>query len=241
MIKFFRKIRQKLLIENKVSKYVLYAIGEILLIIIGVVIAISATQWKSDKKDSIYEKEALNEIYKGLQLDYAKLELLQKNTEKGIERITILDSLLKEKAPVYSSSLDPLFGAVYGFRFFSMEKANYEDLKLNSLNLIKNRDLRRQLIIVFESEYSTNDKIYEIEIWVNEILRSYYLENFQNIRFQESATPLNYEKLWSDSYYKNIVAYRLTFLKGVINRDHVRFKNEMEKLMKLIEAYIEIK
>ncbi len=241
MIKFFRKIRPRLLTENKVSKYILYSIGEILLIFIGVVIAISATQWKSDKRDSTYEKEALKEIYKGLQTDYVKLELLLNNTEKGIERITILDSLLNEETLIYRSSLDTLFGAVYGFRYFSMEKANYEDLKMNSLNLVKNSALRRQLIIVFESEYSINEKNYEIEIWVNDILRPYYLENFKKLRFYESATPLNYKKLWKDSYYKNIVNYRLNFLKGVIIRDHMRFKNEMEKLMRLIEDYIEVK
>jgi len=137
MLKFFREIRHKLLAENKMSKCILYSIGKILLIFKGVVIAISATQWKSDQKESTYKKEALNEIYKGLQTDYAKMEVLINTTEKEIKRITILDSLLNEEIPVYKSSLDTLFGAVYGFRFFSMEKANYEDLKMNSLNLFK--------------------------------------------------------------------------------------------------------
>jgi hypothetical protein len=183
----------------------------------------------------------LNEIYKGLQADYAKLDVLITKTEKGINRITILDSLLKQEIPVYESSLDTLFGAVYGFRFFSKEKANYEDLKMSSLNLVKNNALRRQLIVVFESEYSTNEKDYEIELWVNDIIRPYYLENFRNLRFSESATPLHYEELWVDSFYKNIVDYRLTFLKGVLIRDHMRLKNGMEKLIRLIKEYTEVK
>lgn len=79
--------------------------------------------------------------------------------------------------------------------------------------------------MVFESEYSINEKNYEIKIWVNDILRSYYLENFQDLSFYESATPLDYKKLWKDSYYKNIVDYRLTFLKSVIIEDYIRFKN----------------
>jgi len=41
MIKFFRKIRQKMLTENKFSKYLLYAIGEITLVVIGILIALS--------------------------------------------------------------------------------------------------------------------------------------------------------------------------------------------------------
>lgn len=40
MIKFFRKIRQKMLTENKFSKYLIYAIGEIILVIIGILIAL---------------------------------------------------------------------------------------------------------------------------------------------------------------------------------------------------------
>ena len=45
MIKFFRKIRQNLLMENKTSKYFKYAIGEILLVVIGILIALSINNW----------------------------------------------------------------------------------------------------------------------------------------------------------------------------------------------------
>ena len=50
MIKFFRKIRQKLLTENKFSKYLLYAFGEIILVIIGILIALSINNWNEEKK-----------------------------------------------------------------------------------------------------------------------------------------------------------------------------------------------
>jgi hypothetical protein len=50
MIKFFRKIRQQLLIENKFSKYLLYAIGEIVLVVIGILIALSINNWNEKRK-----------------------------------------------------------------------------------------------------------------------------------------------------------------------------------------------
>jgi tetratricopeptide (TPR) repeat protein len=50
MIKFFRKIRQRLLSESKFSKYLLYAIGEIILVIIGILFALQINNWNSDKK-----------------------------------------------------------------------------------------------------------------------------------------------------------------------------------------------
>ena len=51
MIKFFRKIRQQLLTENKFSKYMLYAIGEIVLVIIGILIALAINENAKDKNN----------------------------------------------------------------------------------------------------------------------------------------------------------------------------------------------
>lgn len=51
MINFFKKIRQDLLMENKTGKYLKYAIGEILLVVIGILIALQANNWNEDRKD----------------------------------------------------------------------------------------------------------------------------------------------------------------------------------------------
>lgn len=240
MIGFFRKIRKKLADDNNPAKYARYAIGEVLLIIVGVLIAISAAEWNSNRKNSINEAKALKEIYKGLQVDHAALEQVIFKTERGINSIKILDRLLMENMPTITSSLDTLFGAVYGFRFFVFEKTNYEDLKANGLNLIKSDSLRRQLIHVFESGYTNNEKNYNTEVWVNDILRPYYLKNFHSLIFTESATPNNYESLWEDTYYKNIVNYRLVFLSNVTRPSHLLLKIDIENLMKLIEDYIDM-
>jgi len=51
MIKFFRKIRQKMLTENKFSKYLLYAVGEIILVVIGILIALQINNWNEERKE----------------------------------------------------------------------------------------------------------------------------------------------------------------------------------------------
>ena len=56
MIKFFRRIRQRLLSENKFSKYLLYAIGEIVLVVIGILIALQINNWNEDKKNNRLEE-----------------------------------------------------------------------------------------------------------------------------------------------------------------------------------------
>ncbi|WP_111708711.1 DUF6090 family protein [Lutibacter citreus] len=66
MIKFFRKIRYKNLTESKFGKYLLYAIGEIILVVIGILIALSINNWNKNgnnqKLVSIYKSELLNDL-----------------------------------------------------------------------------------------------------------------------------------------------------------------------------------
>ena len=52
MIKFFRRIRQQLLTENNLAKYLLYAIGEIILVVIGILIALQINNWNTSKIES---------------------------------------------------------------------------------------------------------------------------------------------------------------------------------------------
>ena len=62
MLKFFRQVRQKLLKENRFSSYALYAIGEILLVVIGILIALQINNWNETRKDRNSELVALNEL-----------------------------------------------------------------------------------------------------------------------------------------------------------------------------------
>jgi hypothetical protein len=59
MIKFFRKIRQNLLSENKFSKYLIYAIGEIILVVIGILIALGINNWNEENKKNVEKSEYL--------------------------------------------------------------------------------------------------------------------------------------------------------------------------------------
>lgn len=53
MLRFFRQIRQGLLTHNKFSKYLLYAIGEIVLVVLGILIALQINTWNEDRKDRL--------------------------------------------------------------------------------------------------------------------------------------------------------------------------------------------
>lgn len=62
MLRFFRQIRQRLLTDNKFSKYLLYAVGEILLVVIGILIALQVDNWNEEQKQRIEEQKLISAL-----------------------------------------------------------------------------------------------------------------------------------------------------------------------------------
>jgi len=69
MIKFFRHIRQRMINENRITKYLLYAIGEIFLVVIGILIALQVNSWNQGRKDTELVRIRLSELVQDLELD----------------------------------------------------------------------------------------------------------------------------------------------------------------------------
>ena len=63
MIKFFRRIRQKLLTEGKLSKYLVYALGEIALVMIGILLALQVSNWNQNRIDNLAKDEAVKDLH----------------------------------------------------------------------------------------------------------------------------------------------------------------------------------
>jgi len=73
MLKFFRKIRQDFLSEGKTGKYIKYAIGEIVLVVIGILIALQINTWNEQRKKWANEKDLYQRIINDLKFDENKL------------------------------------------------------------------------------------------------------------------------------------------------------------------------
>ena len=77
MIKFFRKIRQRLLSEGKTGKYFKYAIGEIVLVVIGILIALQVNNWNQNRIQENALKNTLQVLANNIQSDIDALNLLK--------------------------------------------------------------------------------------------------------------------------------------------------------------------
>ena len=105
MIKFFRKIRQNLLMENKTSKYFKYAIGEIILVVIGILIALQINNWNEQRKENQFEKKILKEILSDTEEDITQMNTALKSiNESELSYKIIIDAFHKDLE--YKDSLD---------------------------------------------------------------------------------------------------------------------------------------
>jgi hypothetical protein len=142
MIKFFRKIRQNMLTENKFSKYLIYAIGEIILVVIGILIALAINNWNTEKENQIKEKEALSEIFQGLKSD--KQQLIEINTQER-EVIRMIDSLnleFKQRGRFSNDSLKVYLGKALVGQRPKFVTTPYEVLVSSGIGLIQDKDIR---------------------------------------------------------------------------------------------------
>ncbi len=137
MIKFFRKIRQNLIMENKTSKYFKYAIGEIILVVIGILIALQINNWNENKKANITETYVLKEVLSNLNEDAIILnDIINQRKKAKLSVAKMLNYLQKENI-----SQDTLEKDIVNFltfeRYFPINNA-YEILKSKGLQLSNN-------------------------------------------------------------------------------------------------------
>lgn len=147
MIKFFRKIRQQLLTENKFSKYLLYAIGEIFLVVIGILIALQINTWNNNRIQLHLEGQFLKEIAANLNDDLNQIEsvlIFNKTKDSAINETFQLMSL--PDIPKAKLKIRPLMPFLTEYEVFIANQIAFDNLtSSSSINLISSNSLRQKL------------------------------------------------------------------------------------------------
>ena len=145
MIKFFRKIRQKLLSENKFSKYLIYAIGEIVLVVIGILIALSINNWNENNKQRTKEKAILENLKTSLEDDILTHNFHLQVYEEGKYSIDFLIEFMEKDYP-YQDSLKYHFGRTTHLWNPSIRLEIFENLKSIGFDIVSNKDLKQDIL-----------------------------------------------------------------------------------------------
>jgi hypothetical protein len=176
MIKFFRRIRQRLLSESRFRKYLVYAIGEIVLVVIGILIALQINNWNNDRIANNDLNGLLNSIAGGVQTDIRNLDLLLNARESmGIKADSIFSAyILKDvdQIPVEEAFyITGAFKDVLNYINFRPDLNAFEALnKSTYIGKIQGTDLA----LLLSAYYTAADNIKRMEDGYNE-----YLENLR--------------------------------------------------------------
>lgn len=164
MIKFFRRIRQQLIGEGRLGKYLAYAIGEIILVVIGILIALQINSWNSFQKDRAIEREYLERLVEDLKTDtfyHIFIIDLAEEKKRNIEFILpyltdhsmeIRDTLKFMNALIVSSDL--------GWNHGRVLTATVDELRsTGNFSLIENTSLRSKIAEYYHFAYDERIRV----------------------------------------------------------------------------------
>lgn len=245
MIKFFRRIRQQLVSQNKLSKYLIYAIGEIVLVVIGILIALQLNNWNENRKLAALEVEVLQEIVQDLKDDIASLENDVGLNLRGLNSAAIIREVL-ESDQAYNDSLALHFGNLDFNTTYTVKTSGFENLKNLGFQIINNDSVRRAITDLHAFEYSF---LKEREVLAEQRTYGYfsprYLPYFSRLKptagpvgTLQAYTPNNFEALKADLEFNKL----LDFISLVKEDNYASLKLTLEDIaqtMSLINDYLD--
>jgi len=231
MFRFFRRIRQRLLSENKTAKYLGYAFGEIVLVVIGILIALGIDNLNEERKNDVFEKEILVQISANLKKDQQNLNTIISNARRAVECSEKILAL--ERGTPAPDSLKFWLGSIVQFDRFQPLTNAYEVLKSKGLDLVSNKELRFLMGTYYD------DQAYIVSN-ANEDLKQTFVDDWIPIMrkgvvdfvFKEYVIVENEQAFLDSDALRNILILNRSNYDGSIQY--------MEEGLELINAILEI-
>ena len=237
MIKFFRQIRYQFMSENKTGKYFKYAIGEIILVVIGILIALQINTWNENRKVKVQLKSALQSVYNDMVSD----SLL---VHRAMPLVNFRDSIIKSlisRSYATETNLDTLITIMqneFPMRWYSSPAYNtntFDNLKSTGAFDILPNDIKLSLSDYYttvESNENLIDKLLDqYRIHLDDFVKHYniigrlYDDNYNN--------SYMYNSTWTNVDDKDFTP-RVAVLLAAYNVLYRNAKGELETNLKNI-------
>lgn len=220
MINFFRKKRKKLADDNKAVKYTRYAIGEIVLVVIGILIALQLNSLKELRQKEQVELNILNNIKSDLIVSQKDIIETQKYNQYQIDHFKYLYKVVSNNE-AYSPKLDTIFGFFPNWSSPYLTFTSYETLKNKGVDFIQNDILKNNITSIYESDFASLINDWDKWEWqINQnIVMPYFAETMRtDIDNSYLTTPTNFESLKKDDRFLNILSLIIRTRKSGVGR-----------------------
>ncbi|MBU0528717.1 hypothetical protein KKF86_03050 [bacterium] len=238
MFHFFRKIRRKLIEKTQLKKYLFYAVGEIVLVVIGILIALQINNWNENRKLKIKELKILNELRSDLIQNMSDIESNLDGFRNSINSNKVIKYHIENQLP-YHDSLDYHFFNLSALVALTLNQTTYDNLKQIGIDIISNDSLRFSISDLYGHKYPLYmefENRYMMEHFTNNI-KPIMISEFSAIGYN-SLVPKNYNQLINHPQLKQIINYTIIVYAYFI-RNQSDLKNRIEFLIGELDVEIE--
>ena len=208
MNKILREIRKRLLDNGSTRSYLKYAIGEIVLVMVGILLALQVNNWNEAYKNARMEKSYLINLQQDLTSDLVRLDELKTNFEKAVKSKDFLVSVINSESG-RSDSLGVNFRNLSSFvTDFIPNKTTMDELKnSNGLYLISNPELRRQIVTLYNTY---DDFVAKLKLG-NEKAQFILVYTSKYIKKITESTDAEVSELIKDYSFNNLIRMNYLF------------------------------
>ncbi|MCM8568866.1 DUF6090 family protein [Gramella jeungdoensis] len=240
MIKFFRNIRHRLLRENRISRYLIYAIGEIILVVIGILIALQINGWNEARLNEKKERAFLLEIKENLNEDRQTIENIQ---SRNAIKLKTIDSAFYYLSIENGKNFSNLLPIITNYDMFTPTSVAFDNMvSSGNINLLSSDELRKTISHYYSSE-AFNGIQDQIKITTQDFLRD-VAPKMVNLEMMKFVTKLDFDvrsakeiTVYKDTY---VLSHLFVMKNKTIEHNNALKKNAInaQKLMSNIEEYL---
>jgi len=235
MLKIFNRKRQQLLNEDKRGKYLKYAIGEIVLIVVGILIALQINNWNLERKDKLKEIQLLTGIRNDILNDTLDFNDIIKGYELEIKKNTKLFNHIINQKEVDSSFVSLLVDIIGSDSHFLYNQTHFKEAQQKGLAIISNQNLRKNISRLYEYDYA----FYETAENESEPFNIYRMMNKNLAHYLEydstglTMSSVLYNKLLADKNLSFQIKRAIGLKKQLLNLCQLTLTNalNLEKLI----------
>ncbi|MAD96089.1 MAG: hypothetical protein CMB99_02070 [Flavobacteriaceae bacterium] len=255
MIKFFRHIRKRLLSEGKTGKYFKYAIGEILLVMIGILLALQANNWNNSRLEANREQTILRNLRSDFNDNLTELNRIYEGTEESYRSSVRLLEIIKGESPINPEEVEALLNSIInGFFSLDLNSASIDEIiNSGSLSILKDVKLREHIsnwpFIVSDSEddieiyydYMFNFLIPSLSNKTtlrNTAIPAFLMKRLDIPQVSRSKFKLDYNKTLRALEFENEIYVNALNLVYVLD-NYKKIEAYLNDTLKLIESNIE--
>ena len=245
MINFFRRIRKKLADDNQFFKYSRYAIGEIVLVVVGILFALQINNWSETEKNKLVEQNYLKEMLEDFEKNNQKSQEIIFGIEKSLPPlIGLLEQSVLESPTISVDSINIAFSKINYMPSYSSTDRVYNNLiGSGDLKLIKDSQLKTIMAKYYESLYILNLVQTTHESELVESFQPYIIDylDFQAVSFyrvDDFEIPSPFEKskileVLGDRKFRNIITLKWTILTDLLEQNRALEKLNIAMIKRL--------